>query len=182
MESKMCQCSFVPRLSEGTRCVLPPSLKRWLKLKLKRSLGGSTTQMPKMHSDHLAQSINNLVGRSNAPPVVETVPKRASLASGDLVRVRSEEEIRATLNARNELEGCMFVDAQRQYCGTTQRVLKPMERFVDERNYRVKRAKGVLLRMGLCARGRWTMTVVTGPVSISGEKSGWKRLTEGKNL
>jgi len=106
-----------------------------------------------MHSDHLAQSINKLVGKSDAPPVVETVPKRVSLAAGDLVRVRSEEEIRATLNAWNELKGCMFMDAQRQYCSTTQRVLKPVERFVDERDYRVKKAKGVVLLDGLICEG-----------------------------
>lgn len=154
MESKVCQCRFVPRLSEGTIRVLPPSLRSWLKLTLKRSLCGSTKHRLKMHSDHLAQSNNKLLGRSDAPPVVETVPKRVSLAAGDLVRVRSEEEIRATLNARNELKGCMFVDAQRQYCGTIQRVLKPVERFVDERNYRVKRAKGLVLLDGLMCEGK----------------------------
>lgn len=106
-----------------------------------------------MQSDHLVQSINRLVGRDGAPAVVEAVPKLVNLVAGDLVRVRSEEEIRATLNTWNELKGCMFMGAQRQYCGTTQRVLKSVERFVDERDYRVKRAKGLILLDGLICEG-----------------------------
>ncbi len=70
-----------------------------------------------------------------------------------MVRVRSEEEIKASLSAWGELKGCLFMDAQRQYCGTTQRVLKPVERFVDERDYRVKKAKGVVLLEGIICGG-----------------------------
>jgi hypothetical protein len=152
-EARVCQCHCVPQLSEGTIQVRPPSFKSWLKLTLKRSLGGSTKRKLKMHSARLAQSIGKLAGKSDALPVVETVSQRVSLVAGDLVRVRSEEEIRATLNAWNELKGCMLMDAQQQYCGTTQRVLKPVERFVDERDYRVKRAKGLILLEGLICEG-----------------------------
>ncbi len=153
MESKVCQCHCVPHLSEGTIRVRPSSFKSWLKLTLKRSLGGSTKRKLKMYSARLAQGINKFVGKSDAPSALATVPKRVSLAAGNLVRVRSEEEIRATLNSWNELQGCMFMDAQQQYCGTTQRVLKPVERFVDERDYRVKRAKGLVLLDGLICEG-----------------------------
>ncbi len=153
MESKVCQCHCVPQISEGTIRVRPPSFKSWLKLTLKRSLGGSTKRKLKMQSARLVQSFSKLAGRGNAPPRVETVSIRASLAAGDLVRVRSEEEIRATLNTWNELKGCMFMDAQRQYCGTAQRVLKSVERFVDERDYRVKRAKGLILLDALICEG-----------------------------
>jgi len=39
------------------------------------------------------------------------------------------------------------------YCGTTQRVLKRMERFVDERDYRVKKCNGIILLEGLNCQG-----------------------------
>jgi hypothetical protein len=32
-----------------------------------------------------------------------------------------------------------------QFCGTTQRALKPRKRFVDERGLRVKKSSGILL-------------------------------------
>ncbi len=38
-------------------------------------------------------------------------------------------------------------------CGTTQRVLQPMERFLDERDYKVKKVKGLVLLAGVICRG-----------------------------
>jgi hypothetical protein len=151
-EARVCQCHCVPKLSMGTIRVRPPSLGSWLKLMLKRNLGDSTKRKLKRHSSHLAQSLG-LAGTSSESSATQTSSKAMSLAAGDVVRVRSEEEIRATLNAWNEFRGCMFMDAQRQYCGTTQRVLKPVERFVDERDYRVKKAKGVVLLERLICEG-----------------------------
>ena len=40
-----------------------------------------------------------------------------------------------------------------QYCGTTQRVLKPLERFVDERDLRVKTSRGIVLLDGVVCQG-----------------------------
>jgi hypothetical protein len=39
------------------------------------------------------------------------------------------------------------------YCGTTQRVLKPLQRFVDERDLRVKRSTGIILLEGVMCQG-----------------------------
>lgn len=152
-EVRVCQCHCVPQLSEGTIRVPPPSFGSWLKLTLKRSLGDSTKRKLKMRTANLAQSINRFTGKTSVQPAVQTESKPMSLAAGDLVRVRSEEEIRATLNAWNELRGCMFMEEMWQYCSTTQRVLKPVERFVDERDYRVKKAKGLVLLDGLICEG-----------------------------
>jgi hypothetical protein len=70
-----------------------------------------------------------------------------------MVRVKTREEIQATLDEWNELRGCLFMDAMVPYCGTTQRVFRRVERFVDERDYRVKKAKGVVLLEGLICNG-----------------------------
>ena len=75
------------------------------------------------------------------------------LKPGDQVRIRSEEEITATLDSQRKLKGCNFVEAMKPYCGTIQRVLKPMERFVDEQDQRVKLCKGLVLLEGVMCDG-----------------------------
>ena len=75
------------------------------------------------------------------------------LRAGDPVRVRSREEIEATLDEVNELRGCSFTSEMWAYCGTTQRVLKPMEVFLDERNYQTKRCTGIVLLEGAICQG-----------------------------
>jgi hypothetical protein len=72
---------------------------------------------------------------------------------GDQVLVKSKDQIQATLNSWNELKGCSFLPEMWQYCGTKQRVLKPVKRFVDERDCRVKKLKGVYLLQGVNCQG-----------------------------
>ena len=76
-----------------------------------------------------------------------------NLQAGDTVRVRSREEIERTLNYWHQLRGCTFMPEMARYCGTVQRVLKPMARFVDERDLRVKRARGIVLLEGVLCGG-----------------------------
>lgn len=75
------------------------------------------------------------------------------MQSGELVRVRTREEIEATLDSSNRLNGCLFMSEMWDYCGTGQRVLKPVEQFLDEREYRVRRANGIVLLEGVICRG-----------------------------
>jgi len=75
------------------------------------------------------------------------------LKAGDLVQVRSKEEIQATLNYWKQLKGCTFMAEMWPYCGTVQRVLKPMERFVDERDLRAKKCAGIILLEGAMCQG-----------------------------
>jgi hypothetical protein len=76
-----------------------------------------------------------------------------ALKPGDRVRVRTREEIQATLNPFKELKGCAFLEEMWQYCGTTHRVLKSMERFLDERDYKVKKTRGVVLLENIICHG-----------------------------
>jgi hypothetical protein len=87
---------------------------------------------------------------SQAPPVAE---QAAHFKKGDLVRVRSREEIEATLNIWKEHKNCGFLPEMWSYCGTVQRVLKPVERFVDERDYTVKKTRGLVLLDGVICEG-----------------------------
>lgn len=72
---------------------------------------------------------------------------------GDLVRVRSREEILSTLDPFKELKGCAFLPDMYEYCGTQQRVLRSMRYFMDERDYKLKKARGVILLENIICNG-----------------------------
>lgn len=88
-------------------------------------------------------------------PQVESVDgaQPGKLNAGDWVRVRSWEEIQPMLDPFKETRGCAFLDDMHKYCGTKQRVLKPMERFLDERDYKVKKVRGVILLENVICNG-----------------------------
>ncbi|WP_093883687.1 hypothetical protein [Syntrophus gentianae] len=75
------------------------------------------------------------------------------IKAGDLIRIRPAKEIEATLDRWKELKGCAFLEYMWQYCGTTHRVLQSVERFLDERDYQVKKCKGIVLLEGVICRG-----------------------------
>jgi hypothetical protein len=82
-------------------------------------------------------------------------PQNKGLQPGDTVRVRSREQIEATLDNWNRLRGCTFMEEMWSYCGSHHRVLKPVHMFLDERDYTVKRCKGVyLLEKAICSGTR----------------------------
>ena len=89
--------------------------------------------------------------RIKQPHLSETVS--LGLKNGDRVRVRSHEEIQATLNPFKELKGCAFLPEMWKFCGTEQCVLQVMERFLDERDYKVKKVKGLVLLENVICRG-----------------------------
>jgi len=102
--------------------------------------------------------INNLWqqgNRNKRKPIDNSsfIPSVLTLKAGDLVRVRSKEEILATLNSEGKLKGCGFMNVMWQYCGTTQKVFKPVTRFVDERNYKIKNARHMVLLEGVMCTG-----------------------------
>ncbi|WP_373498975.1 hypothetical protein [Desulfococcus sp.] len=67
------------------------------------------------------------------------------LESGDIVRVRSKKEIQSTLNRWNQLRGCSFMEEMLPFCGTNQKVFKRVEKFLDERDYLMKKCKGIVI-------------------------------------
>jgi len=81
------------------------------------------------------------------------------LQAGDWVFVKSRMDIRTTLNLWNKLGGCGFMEEMWLYCGTSQQVLKQVNQFLDERDYRVKRCKNTVILDGVYCSG----TVDFGP-------------------
>jgi hypothetical protein len=64
---------------------------------------------------------------------LESTPKATlGLQPGDLVRVKSKDEILATLDTRNRNRGLMFDVEMLRYCGKTARVKQRIERIIDE--------------------------------------------------
>jgi hypothetical protein len=62
---------------------------------------------------------------------------KLDLQSGDWVRVKSYNQILATLDANNKNRGLYFDAEMVPYCGRTFRVLKPVKRIVDEKTSRM---------------------------------------------
>lgn len=153
--SQVCQIQSVPRLS-GPGDVIEESLpfQKRMKLALKRQLG---TRMKRRLKSSLNRVVDWFAGLRSKAQKEEAVTAAdeapLGLSAGDLVRVRSREEIEATLNFSGELKGCGFMKDMWGYCGSVHRVLKPVRRFVDERDYRVKRTSGIVLLEDVICEG-----------------------------
>ncbi len=102
---------------------------------------------------HISHLLPRLTGSRKAPAANASDITSLRFNPGDKVLVRPKDQIQATLDGRNELKGCSFLAEMGQYCGTIQRVLKPVRRFVDERESRVKSMNGVYLLEGVMCQG-----------------------------
>jgi hypothetical protein len=69
---------------------------------------------------------------------LRTTPREAiDLQPGELVRVKSKQEIVATLDVHNRNRGMTFDAEMLRYCGRQARVLRRVERIIDERTGRM---------------------------------------------
>lgn len=112
------------------------------------------------------------------------VPAPASdlgLRPGDLVRVKSFEEILKTIDARNVNRGMVFDSELVPYCGKTFRVRLNIDRFIDEKSGRMKSLKtpAVILEDVYC-KGRFSTCRMFCPRSIySWWREVWLERVEG---
>lgn len=143
MCKKECQLRCLPVMAEPLRIAEMP---RQLRNRAKRIVKRRWRYLLNLVSAHTrAARARQARGVDNSPA--------GTLEPGDLVRVRQEEEIRATLDKWNGTKGCVFMEEMWPYCGTTQRVLKRVKKFLDERDYRVRRCKGIVLLEGAICEG-----------------------------
>lgn len=148
-----CQLPCLPRFAEGDADVgHQPVLKS-----LKRTFAKPWNYFLKKWLKRYTRFISNQNSKNARMAGVSVAPitstQTYTLKAGDLVRVRSRAEIEATLDRWKELKGCAFLEYMWQYCDTTQRVLQSMERFLDERDYKVKKVRGLVLLEGVICRG-----------------------------
>jgi hypothetical protein len=119
--------------------------RRHLSLNTRRKLKKS------LHLNILWQGVKNQPG--NMPQEMRFKGELLGLQAGEWVRVRPEEQIRSTLDEAGKLKGCSFLNVMLPYCGTRQKVFKPVTRFVDERNYKIKTPHGIVLLEGVMCTG-----------------------------
>ncbi len=154
VEPIQCQIQQLPGLFERYAEIPPESLPRKLRLFIRRRLNSHQVRFFKTKSSRLVDRVLGFAGikRQASTPVSD--PFVSTFKPGEQVRVRSKPEIEATLNRWGQLKGCTFMPAEMTpYCNTVQRVFKPLERFVDERDYHVKKASGIILLEGVHCEG-----------------------------
>jgi hypothetical protein len=144
-----CQIGYIPQMSTGRAEAehLP------IGLRLKLLLNHQTRQYFRKKYNSLVYMINRITGKGKKSKHVSVDFPVLRLKAREMVRVRAWDEIQKTLDSRNDFKGCGFMLAMKQYCGTTQRVLKPVEIFIDERDLRLHKSSGVVLLDGLICEG-----------------------------
>jgi hypothetical protein len=113
------------------------------------SLAAINTVMDKALGANAASSVRRffqwLIGKApkfEAPSSGQIVDlPRLDLQPGELVRVRSADEIRATLDKDGKHRGLSFDDDMAQRAGGTFRVSKRVERVIDERTGKMLRIR-----------------------------------------
>jgi len=148
-----CQLPCLPAISDGYARRPSGSLATEIRLFIRRRLNVKQVRAFKNLSNRLMDRILAFFETKGQSKSSTALQSNYRLNSGDEVRVRSKEEIMATLNHWGQLKGCTFIPEMSNYCGTKQRVLKRLERFVDERDYQVKTAHGIVLLEGVYCQG-----------------------------
>jgi len=138
-----CQLPSIPKMSTGPAesiAIETSPIRR-----IKRLLAVPWNYHVKRWLKQSYHAVVRLRGGSSMQRAAMDFAPAVPFKTGDLVRVRSREAIDSTLDPFKELKGCAFLPDMYQYCGTQQRVLRSMQRFMDERDYKMKKARGVIL-------------------------------------
>lgn len=77
----------------------------------------------------------------------DTVEETLDLKPGELVQIRSAQEIAATLDAGGRSRGMWFDREMMVYCGRTARVRRRVERFIDDRDGRLVEMKSPVVSL-----------------------------------
>ena len=78
-----------------------------------------------------------------------------NLKPGDMVRIKSKEEILPILDGWRRYKGCMFMDEMWPYCGQVHKVSKKVNFLLDERDMKIKKCKDTVILDGLICQGSW---------------------------
>ena len=144
-----CQLPCVPKFSLGPARMT----ERTLIGRVKRLLAVPWNRIVKKWLKQAYYTSLRWRGNSSRQTVAKELTPAIPFMKGDLVRVRTREEILSTLDPFKELKGCAFLPDMYQYCGTRQRVLRSMQHFMDERDYKLKKVRGVILLENVICSG-----------------------------
>jgi hypothetical protein len=148
-----CQMQKKDSIHEGNPQPVILSRRSRFVLKLSHRLDPRFKRFIKKRMNWLTSRQDGRTNSIGTEPAANVNFATVSLKTGDSVRIRSIDEIRATLNPGGRLKGCAFMPEMEQYCGTIQRVYKPVERFLDECDYTVHKAKGLVILENLFCQG-----------------------------
>jgi hypothetical protein len=141
---KACQIHSVAKMDTGP--------KKQYRRPLRRMLGYEASRVIEKYLNSYKNFLARIRGQNTKPAVVVR-NNQPPLQAGDLVRVRSVQDIKATLDHSGKLKGCGFGTEMEQFCDSIQRVLKPVVRFVDERDYSVRKGKGIVILENITCKG-----------------------------
>jgi hypothetical protein len=144
-----CQLPCVPRFSLGPT----PSMEKSLKGRIKRLLAVPWNRHVKKWLKRAYARKVHANGGTPAQAAARAFAPEVPFQQGDWVRVRLIEDIRSTLDPFKELKGCAFLPDMEEYCGTRQRVFRSMQNFMDERDYKLKKVRGVILLENVYCNG-----------------------------
>lgn len=77
-----------------------------------------------------------------------------NLKAGELVEIKSEEEILATLGGNQKNKGLLWMAGMRKFCGKRYRVFKRLETILLESSGEVRKMKNTVLLEGVMCDGR----------------------------
>jgi hypothetical protein len=136
-----CQLPGVPKFATEPQYKHANSIITWLK----RPIRTPWNIYFKRWLKKIYYTYANLVGLTSVKKEAKTFAPVSAFVEGETVRVRTREEILSTLDPFNDLKGCTFFHEMFNYCGTEQKVFKVMRYFMDERDYKFKKTRGIIL-------------------------------------
>lgn len=156
--NKKCQIDSVNTMSTGKARLPPLSVEQSLRIFARRHINPETKRRIKVLILRVQKFRNPQTVVAKPVPVTPNadstnVVAKTPLQGGDLVRVRDREVIEGTLNQWRQHKGCAFMGEMWQYCGTVQRVMKRVQRFVDERDAQVHKTSGIVLLENVICQG-----------------------------
>lgn len=153
MEPDECQFASLQSIAEGNAPMPRQPFIKTLKFFIRDHMSEKDYAILRKYYHSLTGFFFRKKSKQAFPAKPVTYVQSQPLKAGDMVRVRSKDEIEAMLDNEGKTRGCGFMDGQWGYCGTVQRVFKPMERFVDERDGRVKKCSGLILLENVVCEG-----------------------------
>jgi len=80
--------------------------------------------------------------------------KKIPTYPGDIVKVRSKDEIRSTLDEHEKYMGCFFIDEMYEHCNKAYHILKNVDYFYDEARQKICRCRDMVILEGVVCSGR----------------------------
>lgn len=136
-------------ISQYWRDVISGNLHQWIGSTRRERIIGIVLSVVDLMRALLISVFNELERRTHGIryPYVEgslavTPKEQLHLQPGELVQVKSRDEIVATLNPDKKNRGLLFDAEMLPYCGGIYKVLRRVERLIDERSHKMIQMKG----------------------------------------